>query len=205
MALRDYLERKPVLETPRLVLRPLVPSDAESMAEWTRDPSLYEHWGKGPGRTDRDPRLLFARPPRPAKSFHLGLACRETGKIVGEIWVYLVENDRMAKVALRLARTHRGRGLGTESLSAMVRFCFEKTELRRLWTDVDVRNAASARMLEKCGFRREGLVRQGKMVNTWCDYFLYGMLREDFERRERRNAARPAARARTPGRSPATP
>lgn len=48
---------------------------------------------------------------------------------------------------------------------------------------VDVRNVASWRMLEKCGFVREGMVRQGKMVNTWCDYYLYGLLRSDVEGR----------------------
>ena len=31
------------------------------------------------------------------------------------------------------------------------------------------------------GFVREGMVRQGKLVNTWCDYYLYGLLRSDVE------------------------
>ena len=64
----------------------------------------------------------------------------------------------------------------------MTRFCFKHTELRRLWTKADVRNAASSRMLEKCGYRREGLVRQGKMVSSWCDYYLYGILAEDWRK-----------------------
>lgn len=34
-------------------------------------------------------------------------------------------------------------------------------------------------MLEKFGYRREGMVRQGKMVNTWCDYYIYGILSTD--------------------------
>ena len=32
-------------------------------------------------------------------------------------------------------------------------------------------------MLEKCGYMQEGLIRQGKMVNTWCDYSIYGILK----------------------------
>ena len=61
----------------------------------------------------------------------------------------------------------------------MVRFCFEKIELKRLWAEVDIRNVASQRILEKSGFTREGLIRQGKMVNTWCDYYVYGILDSD--------------------------
>ena len=35
------------------------------------------------------------------------------------------------------------------------------------------------KMLEKCGYRREGLIRQGKMVNTWCDYYIYAILADE--------------------------
>ena len=58
-------------------------------------------------------------------------------------------------------------------------FCFSNTELKRLWAEVDIRNIPSQKMLEKCGYKQEGLIRQGKMVNTWCDYFIYGKLVTD--------------------------
>lgn len=85
----------------------------------------------------------------------------------------------MASVGIRLSPDYQGQGYGTESLSAMTAFCFEHTELKRLWAEVDVRNMPSVCMLEKCGYKREGLVRQGKMVNTWCDYYLYAKLHTD--------------------------
>ena len=44
----------------------------------------------------------------------------------------------------------------------------------------DVRNIASNKVLEKCGFIKEGTIRQGKMVSVYCDYHIYGMLREDY-------------------------
>ena len=67
-----------------------------------------------------------------------------------------------------------------EALRNVVIFCFEKTELQRLWSDVHVLNIASYKTLEKAGFRREGHIRSGKMVNTYCDYYLYGMTRTDY-------------------------
>lgn len=76
-------------------------------------------------------------------------------------------------------KKYHGRGYGTEALSAMVVFCFEKTEQKRLWAEVALRNVASQRILKKSGFTREGLIRQGKMVNTWCDYYIYGILDSD--------------------------
>lgn len=184
MALADYVHRKPTIETGRLVLRPMGPGDVPALAEWMGDRAMYEFWGKGPGRAEKNPSLLFEKAERAAKSFHLGIAGKAEGKVVGDVWVYLIENDRMAQVAVRVGRAWQGKGYGTEALGAMTRFCFEHTELRRLWTKVDVRNAASCRMLEKCGYRREGLVRQGKMVSTWCDYYIYGILAEDVRGRD---------------------
>ena len=179
MALADYIQSKPVIKTERLRIRPMDASDVPSLKEWLADKSIYAYWGKGPSRTDKDPALMFEKPERPSKSFHLGIEERQSGKVIGDLWVYLIVNDRMATVAIRLAPNRQGMGYGTEALSAVTRFCFEHTELQRLCAEVDVHNVASWRMLEKCGYVREGMVRQGKMVNTWCDYYLYGMLKTD--------------------------
>lgn len=179
MALADYLESKPVIDTPRLRIRPLCADDVPALKAWTPDKALYTYWGKSPGKADKNPELLFEKPPKPSKSFHLGIEETASGKVIGDIWVYRIENNRMASVAVRLARDCHGMGYGTEALSAVTKFCFENTELQRLWAEVDVRNIPSQRILEKCGYIREGLIRQGKMVSTWCDYYIYGILSTD--------------------------
>lgn len=189
MALSDYIHTKPVLDTPRLRLRPMCAGDVPALRKWMPDRSIYTYWGKRRGRKDRNPELLFEKPEKPSKSIHLGIEEKRTGDVIGDIWVYLIENERMASVAIRIAPACQGKGFGTEALSEMTRFCFEKTELRRLWTKVDVRNAASWRLLEKCGYQREGLIRQGKMVNTWCDYYIYGKLFSDTEENTGRRAS----------------
>lgn len=182
MSLNDYIEKKPTLETKRLRLRVMTKADIVDLKEWMPNKRLYEYWGKSLGKTDKDPSLLFVTPEKPTKSFHLGIALKQPDKIIGELWVYLIENDRMAKVAIRISEDFHGNGYASEALSEIVRFCFTETELKRLWTDVDIRNTASIRMLERCGFTREGLIRGGKMVSSWCDYYIYGILKEDFLR-----------------------
>ncbi len=181
MALADYIDNKPTIDTPRLRIRPMCKADVPDLKEWMPVQTIYKYWGKGPGKTDKNPELLFEKEERPYKSFHLGVEEKTSGKVIGDLWVYLIENDRMASVAIRLAPMRQGMGFGTEALSAMTRFCFANTELKRLWAEVDVRNIPSQRMLEKCGFQREGLIRQGKMVSTWCDYYIYGMLSGDLK------------------------
>ena len=179
MALADYIYQKPVTETERLRIRPMRAADVPALTEWMPDSSIYTYWGKGPSKAEKNPELLFEKEEKPTKSLHLGIALKDADRVIGDIWVYLIENDRMASVAVRLSSSYQGKGYGTEALSAMTKFCFENTELKRLWTEVDTRNIASQKMLEKCGYTREGLIRQGKMVNTWCDYYIYGILSSD--------------------------
>lgn len=180
MALKDYISNKPTIETGRLIIRALRYTDVSDLKEWMPDESIYTYWGKGPGKTDRNPERLFQKKEKDSKSFHLGVALKDSDKVIGDIWVYLIEKNRMASIAIRLSKDYQGMGYGCEAIRAMTSFCFEHTELKRLWTEVDIRNIASAKMLEKCGYTREGLIRQGKMVNTWCDYYTYGILDTDY-------------------------
>ena len=62
MALADYITTKPVIETERLRLRTLQPSDVPSLNEWMPDKNIYEFWGKGPGKTDKNPRKTRSHP-----------------------------------------------------------------------------------------------------------------------------------------------
>lgn len=180
MALQDYVQDKPVLETQRLILRPLQRDDVADLKEWLSDASVYQYWGKHPGKSDLNPELLFQKPEKPTKSFHWGIVHKQDHKVIGDMWVYLIENNRMAKVAFRLSPAYQGNRLMTEALARVVIFCFEETELQRLWSDVHTQNIASYKTMEKAGFLREGLIREGKMVNTYCDYYLYGMTKTDY-------------------------
>lgn len=99
--------------------------------------------------------------------------------MIGELQIFDIQNCRMGEVAYRFHPKHWRQGLATESLQAVIDFIFRKTEMKRLNATADVRNIASNRVLEKCGFIKEGTIRQGKMVSTYCDYNIYGLLDED--------------------------
>lgn len=184
----DYLrcESTPVLETSRLLLRPPVHSDAPDLAEWLGLDEVYTYWGRKATGGEKNPASLFidARPHvkrKPNPDCNWMLVLRDTGKVIGQMEVFNVENGRMADVGYRIHPACWGQGITTEALQRVVRYVFEETTLQRLNASADVRNAASNRVLEKCGFLREGTVRQGKMVSTYCDYHIYGLLKSDYE------------------------
>ena len=180
MSLQDYIIEKPLIDTEHLILRTMDKNDIDDLKEWISDISLYEYWGKRPSKSEKNPEVLFSKPEKATKSFHWGIVHKQDSKVIGEIWIYLIENNRMAKVAFRLSKHYQGNGLMSEALKSVIEFCFSKTELQKIWTDVHILNHASYKTLEKVGFQREGHIRGGKMVNTYCDYYLYGILKSDY-------------------------
>jgi [ribosomal protein S5]-alanine N-acetyltransferase len=73
------------------------------------------------------------------------------------------------------------RGHATAAVRLMSAFAFEHLGLHRLEPAVMPRNARSARVMEKAGFRREGLaVRYLRIAGVWEDHALYALTAEDF-------------------------
>ena len=191
--LKDYLENKPILETPRLILRPLTPDDVPDLRRWLARDEIYTYWGRPASKGEREPETMFIDPRpwvkrKPSPDFKWGMVSKDTNTVIGDISVFDIENSRMGSVGYRLDPDLWGQGYTSEALAAAVDFIFTHTELDRLHATADVRNVASNRVLEKCGFVHEGTVRHGKMVSVYCDYNIWGMLREDYEAAVRGNA-----------------
>ena len=65
-----------------------------------------------------------------------------------------------ADVGYGVARPHWGRGIATEALRPIVAWALAQPSIHRVWALCDVENVASARVLEKVGMQREGLLRR---------------------------------------------
>ncbi len=72
-------------------------------------------------------------------------------------------------------------GVATESTGALLRWAFGTPDLNRVRAETDTRNAASARVLEKLGFVREGTLREDCVVaGEVSDSWVYGLLRRQW-------------------------
>ena len=74
-----------------------------------------------------------------------------------------------------------GHGYATEAARALLRWAFDTLDLNRVQAETDTRNVASARVLEKFGFVREGTLREDCVVNgDVSDSWVYGLLRREW-------------------------
>jgi len=76
----------------------------------------------------------------------------------------------------------RGKGYCTEAVKIAVDYLFLSKSLVRIQAHTNVKNTASQRVLEKAGFKKEGVVRKRIFVRgNWRDEFLYSILREEWK------------------------
>lgn len=87
-----------------------------------------------------------------------------------------------ANLGYFIGREHQGKGYMTEAVRLCVRYAFEELGLHRVQAGVMPRNVPSLRVLEKAGFRREGLALKYLRINgVWEDHVLFAKTREDWE------------------------
>ena len=74
-----------------------------------------------------------------------------------------------------------GHGYATEAARVLLRWAFDTLDLNRVQAETDTRNVASARVLEKLGFVREGTLRENCVVNgEVSDSWVYGLIRREW-------------------------
>jgi RimJ/RimL family protein N-acetyltransferase len=105
----------------------------------------------------------------------------DSGEVLGTCDLFhLHAQCRRAEIGFSLQRRHWGKGLISEAAAAIVDHAFDNVKLNRIEADIDPRNVASARVLERIGFQREGLLRERWIVgDEVTDSALYGLLRSD--------------------------
>jgi RimJ/RimL family protein N-acetyltransferase len=114
--------------------------------------------------------------------FKWGIALRDSNTVIGTTTLFNLSLDNgRAELGYAMAHAHWGKGYMNEALTGLVSHAFEVMKLRRLEADVDPRNAASIRTLERLGFQREGFLRERWHVNGEIqDAFFYGLLRREW-------------------------
>jgi ribosomal-protein-alanine N-acetyltransferase len=166
-----------ILETPRLILRQLLPADLDALYALYSDPDVRRYFPEGTLTYDETKEelewFLNGHPKYP----QLGLWAtihKETGQFIGRCGLLpcTIDGQQEVEVAYMLAKAYWGQGLATEAAQAIASYAFEQLGYSRLICLIDRDNAASIQVATKIGmtFEKEGYDDKGP-------YLLYSMNR----------------------------
>lgn len=150
------------LETARLTLRPLARGDALAIfVGYAQDPEVVRYLIWRPHRrlaeTEAYIAGCLAEPATRSRTY--ALIGREDGRLIGAFAMRRPEPHRL-DCGYVLGHPFWGRGLMTEALAETVRWAIAEAEIWRIGAVCDIDNIASARVMEKAGLAREGLLRR---------------------------------------------
>ena len=148
-----------ILETERLILRPLTLADADTAYKWTGDPEVAElvswlphhsiddviewlneiEWKSDWSVTTND-------------NYIWGFILKETGELFGSGGLIWEEGYQLYQVGYNIMKTHWNRGYTTEAMKAILRFTALHFGLRKVAGGHAKENHASAKVLKKLGF-----------------------------------------------------
>ncbi len=164
MAKFDFAET-PTLETDRLVLRRILDADRRDWLAVFRSPDALDYlidFDQPPREEDMDEIVGWAERIFVAKTgIRWAITLKPSDQMIGScgFHVYDTRNQKL-EIGYELHSAYWRRGIMTEAVAAVLRFCFERLEAHRVEADVTEGNVASAALLKKLGFTLEGVWRE---------------------------------------------
>jgi [ribosomal protein S5]-alanine N-acetyltransferase len=184
-ALAMPLPTPPAIETDRLVVRPIVEDDLADLLVVNGDGEVTRFLPYATWQSMADARAWFRRMEgiqATGTAIQFVLVHKASQAAVGTCLLFRhEEGSARAELGYALGRAHWGQGVMGEALGALIGCAFGPLALRRLEAEIDPRNAASCRLVQRLGFTREGLLRQRWVSKGEVkDVEIHGLLRDEW-------------------------
>jgi len=151
---------KTSFETERLLLRELLPSDAESMFRLDSNAEVHKYLGRNPVTDISQIHNVIANIRQQYLDNGIGrwaVILKETNEFIGWSGIKIEKNvnghERFYDLGYRFIEEYWGKGYAFESAKAFVDFGFNEMKIPVLNACADVNNLGSRKVLEKCGLQ----------------------------------------------------
>lgn len=174
------------IETERLLLRKYVIEDAQDMfLNWASDPVVTEHMTWLPHKDISVTKGIlegWIKGYESALKYQWAIVIKENNELIGSLGIHNIsDRDKCGEIGYCIGKDYWNKGYMTETLNAVIRFCFDEVGFNRVEAMHSVKNQASGIVMKKCGMKLEGTARkrlanhEGEFID--CDW--YGILKED--------------------------
>ena len=176
------------IETDRLILRPFLVDDIQSLAQYRSDPEVAKYQGWDLPYAEEQAAELVSEmmaltPGDPGQWYQIAIQLKKTGQLIGDCAFRRLSKDHaQAEIGFTIARPHQGQGYATEALIALLSYVFDELEVHRVYANCDPDNLPSIRLLQKMGLRHEGrFIESLWLRGSWVSEDWYAILRREWK------------------------
>lgn len=176
------------VETPRLCLRALAASDWPAVFAYMSDPHVTAFLPEG--TLDQEAARAFALGHSSENSKAVAVVEKASAQVIGHMPFHPWFAPETYEIGWVFSRARQGRGYATEAAQALLAHAFGALKAHRVIATCQPENAASWRVAEKLGLRREAHFRSClyRAPGLWWDEYFYAVLAEEYEARGPRTA-----------------
>ena len=143
-------------------LKPLSLEDRKQIDGWNKDFEVSQY---------REIRRSGAKK---LLNINYGIYDQKYLKLIGDIGISLIDlKNKHAEIGMAIGdKSYWSKGYGTDLVKTILRFCFQKLDLNKVYLDVWEDNKRAIGCYLKCGFTKDGVLREhvlenGKYHNKW--------------------------------------
>ena len=172
-------------ETNRLVLREFIKEDLEDVHKYSSDTEVVRFLTSGPNTKEQTEKFLHNvisfKEEEQRKDYDIDVTLKEKGTLMGACKIHIDSfNNKEASISYCYKKEFWGENYAAEAGKVMVKFDFNELGMHRVYATCDPENIKSAKVLERIGMKREGFLRENKLVkNQWRDSLLYSIISSD--------------------------
>ena len=172
----------------RVALREFRQEDISGIRSWVTDIETTKTLGGAymrPQTWEQSERYLSHLLEGDAGGVNLVIAERESLRYLGQCSLLMADHTaRHAELAVVMCPVCQNQGLGQEGIGLMLDYAFRQMNMNRVYLKVHADNARAVRCYEKCGFVREGILRQHAYFDgEYRDVICMGILRSEYEQK----------------------
>ncbi|MEJ2241031.1 MAG: GNAT family protein [Candidatus Bathyarchaeota archaeon] len=172
-----------MLKGKNINLRVLAKEDLPILVDWFNDPDFFGKFNPILQTSKLELEKSFEN--QGSSNYRCFLIEKKDARKIGYINHFdVIWNGigNLVTIAYVLIPIERGKGYGTEAAKLMVDFLFLSRNIPCIQATTHINNVASQRVLEKVGFRKEGIIRKRFYVQgQWIDQVLYSILKEEWK------------------------
>ena len=145
----------PILETERLILRPLSINDLQDVFKWTGDPRVNKYMIYPLYKNVDEGREWLESLYQDEKKLDYGFVLKSTGQLIGSGGLYYHEDIDVWSVGYNIAYDYWNNGYTPEAIKCILEYAQSKYKVRAIAGTFAIGNEGSRRVMEKLGISRE--------------------------------------------------